>query len=75
MAFNANFSGEQSYLVLARKAYRPEDLGAIISFRSLKYTATDGMFRSLVGHSCIWKARAGKGREVSVLVRCGGRAG
>ena len=32
LAFNANFSGEQSYLVLARKAYRPEDLGAIISF-------------------------------------------
>ena len=60
LALNANFSGEQSFLVLARKAYRHEDLGAIISFWSLKYTATGGMFRSLVGHSCIWEARAGK---------------
>ena len=54
LAFNANFPGEQSYLVLARKAYRPEDLGAIISFWSLKYTTTwleracslEGIFRS-----------------------------
>ena len=63
LAFNANFSGEQSYLVLARKAYRPEDLGAIISFWSLKYTATwleracslEGIFRSA------WAGKEGGG--------------